>query len=341
MWARRAKRALISIVLLLATVSAAAFLLWRDRPSVDNLGWSAAPAYTEEAAIVTATWLGVTTLLFDDGETQILIDGFISRPSLLDGLLRRPVDSDAATINSAMHEFGMRRLAAIVPVHSHFDHAMDVGAVAKRSKATVIGSESTANIARGSGVPEDQVLVAEPGEAYEFGAFRVTLLPSRHAPIGWRGAIPFPGTVDEPLVPPQPISAWREGGSYAIVVEHPQGTSLVQASSGFVEDALLDINVDFAFLGVYGLTSLGTEYAERYWQAMVTQTGAQGVLPMHFDDFTQPFGEIVPLPKVLCDIEKTADWFEMFRDRWDNDTRLVKPQFGRPLAIYAQPDSTT
>ena len=341
MWKRRARNAAIGIVLVLVAAGGAVYWLWQDRPGMDGFGWPAAPTLDNGAAAVTATWLGVSTILFDDGETQLLLDGFISRPGLVDGLLMRPVASDAAMINRVMHDFDMRRLAAIIPMQSHFDHAMDVGAVANRSSATVLGSASTANIARGAGVPEDQILVAEENQVYEFGSFRVRLVPTPHAPIGWRGTTPLPGTVDEPLVQPQPISAWREGGSFSVVVEHPQGTALAQAGAGFIEGALDDVAVDFAFLGIYGLSSLGIDYAESYWQAMVTVTGATSVFPVHFDDLTRPFGDIVPAPRILSDIEEIADWFELFRDRWDQDTKLFRPEFGRPIAIYAQSDSTT
>ena len=44
------------------------------------LGLPDAPAATDETRL-TITWYGVATLLFDDGETQVLIDGFFSRPS--------------------------------------------------------------------------------------------------------------------------------------------------------------------------------------------------------------------------------------------------------------------
>jgi len=137
--------------------------LWRDRPDLNNVAWPPPPTPGENSGTVTATWLGVTTLLFDDGETQILIDGFFSRPSLYDVLLDRPIDNDAPMVNYAMDEFRMRQLAAIIPVHSHYDHAMDIGAVARRSSASVLGSESSANIARGAGVIEDQVVVVVPG----------------------------------------------------------------------------------------------------------------------------------------------------------------------------------
>ena len=84
-----------------------------DRPALDAIDWEA-PVITTISATdaVTVTWLGVTTLLFDDGDTQLLIDGFFSRPSLTDILLDRPVDNDAAIINYALDEFRMRRLAA-------------------------------------------------------------------------------------------------------------------------------------------------------------------------------------------------------------------------------------
>ena len=329
----------LAMVLVLAAGTAGLAWLWQERSSVENINWPVGPAPAENT--LHATWLGVTTVLFDDGETQILIDGFFSRPSLADIALRRPVDNDAVTINYAMHEFGMRRLAAIIPTHSHFDHAMDVGALAKRSSASVLGSESTANLARGAGVPDDQIVIASGGEVYEFGEFKVRLLPSRHGPIGWRGAVPLPGTIDEPLALPSPITAMRLGAAYSIVIEHPQGTTLVQGSSGFIEGALDDIPVDLALLCSYGLTSLGKEYAESYWQAMVTTTGAKAVVPMHFDDFTRPFGEITPFPKFLDNVETTAVWFEEFRDTWDTETKLYKPEFGRPIAVFNEPSSST
>jgi len=175
MWVTYAKRAALTITVVLVLASITVVLLWRERPSLDAIDWpSPALASAANADAVTVTWLGVTTLLFDDGETQILIDGFFSRPSLSDIVLRRPVDNDAATINYAMNEFRMRRLAAIIPVHSHFDHAMDVGAVANRSSASILGSESTAQVARGAGVPEDQITVVEAATSFEFGNFHWT-----------------------------------------------------------------------------------------------------------------------------------------------------------------------
>jgi len=331
----------MAVTAVVVVVALVGVLLWKDRPTLEATGWLSPPESSENPTSVTATWLGVTTLLFDDGETQILIDGFFSRPSLVDTILGRAVVNDAATINFALHEYRMQRLAAIIPVHSHFDHAMDIGAIAKRTSASVLGSESTANIARGSGVPEDQIVVSDENQVYEFGEFKVRLLKSRHAPIGWRGEPPLPGTVDEPLELPQPISAWREGGSYTIVIEHPQGTTLVQGSAGFAPGQVDDVSADVVMLGIGGLTTLDEDYAEQYWQAFVTTTGANRVFPIHFDDYTREFGVVVPGPRVFGDLEETSRWFNTFRERWDQDVEIFLPEFGRPIALYAQPSSST
>ncbi len=338
MWKQRAQRAAIVVAAVFAVVAAIAVWLWRDRPSLENIDW-APPVIAAASATdtVTATWLGVTTLLFDDGDTQLLIDGFFSRPSLEDIVLDRPVNNDAAMINYALDEYRMRRLAAIIPVHSHFDHAMDVGAIANRTSASILGSESTLQIARGAGVPEDQTTLVETGKAYEFGQFLVTMLASSHASLGWRGSVVYAGKIDAPLTMPQPVSAFREGNSYTIVIAHPQGTAIVQGSAGMPHSTLAATGADVVMLGVNGLESLGYDYAERYWQSLVTATGAQSVYPIHFDDFTRPFGETVVSARVLGDFERTAEWLERLRDRWDNDVELFVPEFGQPIAIYAQP----
>ena len=314
--------------------SVLAVLLWRDRGTLDSIDWPQYPIYEATTDSVTVTWLGVTTLLFDDGETQILIDGFFSRPSLADILLKRPVKSDAATINRVIDEYRMRRLAAVIPVHSHYDHAMDIGAIANRSSASILGSETSANIARGAGVPEDQIVVANSGEDYSFGQFTVTLIKSVHAPIGWGGSVPYDGTVDQPLQTPAPVSAWRQGQSYSIVISHPQGTTLVQGSAGFSDDSLVGVQTDTVMLGVSLLDGLGQDYAERYWKALITTTGAAHVVPIHFDEFTQPFGEIKLYPRALDDFVKVAGWLEDSQQLWDLDARLHIPEFGRKTVLY-------
>lgn len=337
-FARRIAIGFAGLIIMCSVVIAA---LWGDRPQLEEIDWQPYPVYESRADAVTVTWLGVTTLLFDDGDSQILIDGFFSRPSVADILFSTKVQSNAAQINRVLDEYRMRRLAAIIPVHSHFDHAMDIGAIANRSSASIIGSESTANIARGSGVPEDQIVVAENGQVYEFGNFSVRIVPSSHAPLGWGGSVPYAGTIDEPLQLPAPVSAWREGQSYSIVVSHPLGTTVVQGSAGFLPESLDDVAADVVMLGVYGLENFGREYTEQFWLSLVTSTGAKRVVPIHFDDYTRPFGVIELGPRFIDNFVDSAGWLNEIRKTWDNDARLHLPEFGKKLVLYppAAPDA--
>ena len=335
MWRVYAKRVIIGLAGAIVVLTLLLYALRNDRPDITAVSWQVAtPVSAESPSAVTVTWLGSTTLLFDDGETQLLIDGFFSRPSLFDILLDRPIDSHAASINHVMNEFRMRRLAAIIPVHSHFDHAMDVGAIANRSSASVLGSKSAAAIARGAGVPEDQIVIADEEHAYTFGEFTVTFRPSAHAPFGWGGSVPFAGHVEDPFVPPQAVSAYRAGRSYSVIVEHPAGTALVQGSAGFLEGELQDIAADVVLLSIGQMTALNKDYAEAYWQNTVTMTGARSVYPLHFDDYTLPFGQIEAWPKVLGNLVTAERWLAEFRDRWDLGTDIYRAEFGVPIALY-------
>ncbi|MBT8077665.1 MAG: MBL fold metallo-hydrolase [Gammaproteobacteria bacterium] len=308
--------------------------LWQDRAAVEELDWPVAMSPTRTDDEVAVTWLGVTTLLFDDGETQILTDGFFSRPGLFEHLLIRPTQPDVATINLALAEYRVNRLAAIVPLHSHFDHAMDAGAVANRSTAVILGSESTANIARGARVPVEQYQILANRESRQFGNFTITLIHSRHAPIGTGGKAIYPGAITEPLVPPVRLSAYKEGVTYSVLIEHPRGRVLVQGSAGYRERSLRSREADVVILGVGGLQRLGRDHAEKYWQEIVVQSNASRVFPVHFDDFTKPFGELRLFPKVVDDVLQTARWFDDFAASGDQAIIVEQLPYGQPLILF-------
>lgn len=303
----------ILLALVLVALLAGAWL-WNDRADLAGLNLPTAQTGTTKDGAVTVTWLGVTTLLFDDGETRLLTDGFFSRPGVIDLALDRSVSPDIEGIEHALRDAGISRLAAVMTVHSHFDHAMDTAEVAKRTGAVVIGSASTANLARGAGLPEEQIVDWTEGGSRRFGRFTVTFIRSRHMPLDADGTPPFPGTIDAPLAPPAPISAWREGGSYSIVIAHPRGTTLVQGSAGYVEGALEGVDADVVLLGIAGLARLGRDYTEKYWREVVGRAGAGRVLPIHHDDFTRPYGEVMTFPRIVDDLETSIGWLTALAD---------------------------
>ena len=95
-------------------------------------GYFDVPAATADSPL-TVTWAGVTTLLIDDGMSALMTDGFFSRPKLAD--LGSPIAPSLPRIDGCLARLGVDRLDAVLPVHTHFDHAMDSAVVAERTGA--------------------------------------------------------------------------------------------------------------------------------------------------------------------------------------------------------------
>ncbi len=251
------------------------------------------------------TFLGVSSLLLDDGESAVLTDGYFSRPSLLQVGLRK-IAPDHARIDRVLGEAGIGRLDAVVPVHTHFDHALDSAVVAQRTGAVLVGGESAANVGRGHGLPEDRIRVVRPAEQLTFGGFTLTLVESHHCPPDR-----FPGRITEPVVPPVKAAAYKCGEAWSVLVEHASGRrALVQGSAGYVAGSLAGQQAEVAYLGVGQLGLQDEQYIRTYWAETVEQTGARSVVLIHWDDFFRPLDEpLRALPYAGDDLDVTLRIF--------------------------------
>jgi len=247
------------------------------------------------------TFLGVASLLLDDGETAVMTDGFFSRPSLAK-VATRKVAPDLARIDAVLSRAGVERLAAVLPVHTHYDHAMDSAVVADRTGADLVGGESTAYVGRGHGLRAERIRVATPGEPMTYGAFTLTLVESHHCPPDR-----YPGEITEPVVPPVKAGAYKCGEAWSILVEHASGASaLLQGSAGYVAGSLAGRRADVAYLGVGQLGVQSEEYIRTYWAETVEAVGARRVVLTHWDDFFRPLDrELRALPYLGDDLDVT------------------------------------
>ncbi len=277
--------------LLLLTLAALAYFLLSTHvaPPVDP-AWAVAGSESIPPGAVTVRHTGTTTLVFSDGETTWMTDGWFSRPGPL-ALLRGEIEPDVEAIRRGLERNGVERLAAVFPLHSHFDHAMDAPEVARRTGALLLGSESTANIGRGWGLPESQIQVVVDRRPLRLGRFTVTPIESRHFqfpdPAIAERALADP-EITAPLVPPVGTFEYRLGKSYALHVAHPRGSWLIQGSAGYVEGGLEGYEADLVFLGIGGLGSQTAAYRRSYWRETVEQTRPARVIPVHWDSLTGP-----------------------------------------------------
>lgn len=247
------------------------------------------------------TFLGVATLLIDDGESAVMTDGFFTRPGLRRVLLGQ-IAPDLTPIDECLSRAGSTKLDAVIPVHTHFDHGLDSAVVAEVTGAALVGGESAANIGRGQGLAADRIVVATPGEPTAYGAWTITLIESEHCPPDR-----FPGTIEEPLVPPARAKAYKCGEAWSILLRHRDGPSLlVQGSAGFVPGALDGQQADVAYLGVGQLGIQPESYLHDYWEQTVRAVGARRVVLIHWDDFFRPLDQpLRALPYAGDDLDVT------------------------------------
>lgn len=241
---------------------------------------------------VRATFFGTSTLLFDDGETQLFIDGFLSRPGLGKVAFGK-VRSDMLVLQQVIQQHTINRLKGIFVCHSHYDHAMDAPAIAKLTGAGVYGSSSTINICKGEQLSETQAHTFEPGQTYTFGKFTVTVIASKHTPpfklLGKTNATdPNHPNIDEPLKQPAKADKYIEGGTYDFYIKHGNKGIMVKASTNYIEGALNSYPADVFFLGAAMLGLQTDTFKNYYYNQTVVATGARTIIPIHWDNFMKP-----------------------------------------------------
>jgi L-ascorbate metabolism protein UlaG (beta-lactamase superfamily) len=257
------------------------------RPDIGRYSHRFTVPAAEPGAPLTATWLGVSTLLLDDGASTLMTDGFFSRPGLAQVALGK-VSPSPARVDGCLARLQVTRLEAVIPVHTHFDHALDSALVADRTGAQLVGGESAANVGRGYGLAADRLVVATPGEPIRLGAYDVTLLKSHHCPPDR-----FPGEITAPVITPVRASAYRCGESWSTLVHHRPSDRrlLIQGSAGFVKGLLAGQRADVVYLGVGQLGLQPERYFVDYWTETVRAVGAHRVVLIHWDDFFRPLSK--------------------------------------------------
>lgn len=309
-------------MLLLALV-ASLFWLLLLRPARDArlLEAHRMPIATTAADALTATWFGTTAVLLRAGDDALMIDPFFTRPEGLWPLLRNArIAPDEADISRWLRRAGVERLHAVLVSHSHYDHAMDAGVVARLTAATLVGSPSTANIGRGAGLDEAQIKVPDGRAPLQLGPFRVRFVESRHA--GATGGAPT-GDIEQALTPPARYLDYRQGGTYSILVEHASGTVLHHGSAGHVAGALRALHADTVLLG-----AALVEDPQRYVAEVVDAVGARRIVLVHWDDFTRSLARpLRPMPVVV-------DLGAMFGALVQRpDLQVAVPALGEPFAL--------
>jgi len=283
---------------------------------------------------LSVTFWGTTSFLVETPRSRVVLDGYLSRPR--HNLLRR-IAPNPERITALLTAHGvcpskkvgaaaMRRqqcsgaghkpLDLVLPLHGHYDHAMDSAFIAGWTGARMLRSPSLDNMFRATaelaarsgygfdGRVEDNIPVPDhlgPGQP-------PILLPDLSVRL-WRtphNDNPLSGLIADATDRDFrfPATIWRmgEGDSLAAVLTHDGRRLLFLGSAGHRRGGFDGVAADVVFLSLGGLGLMGETGRSAYWADVVEATGARRVFLTHWDDHQRP----LPAPGAPLQ----ATWFE-------------------------------
>lgn len=279
---------------------------------------SSAPyaASSKPSEAVSIAYLGAAGWAVDAGTHTLLVDPYFTRVDVEDRT--RTLEPDSA----AIERFSPKRAEVILVGHSHYDHLLDVPAIAARTRAFVVGSESTLRIARAAGTPDSRLHLARPNTTLTFGVFTVRALPSLHS---------LTGETFGPVAPDVrwPLSAedYAEGSTLAYLVTVHGHSILFIGSANFDESSLRQLRPDVAVVA----TALREQVPDYSCRLLTALSKPALVLPNHFDAHWQPLTDrATPVePGQWADLEN----FEHEVRSCSPQSRLVIPRAFEPIAL--------
>lgn len=228
------------------------------------------------------TWLGTAGFRLAYQDTVVWIDPYVTRLSLRDLIARRVVPPSQRAIAAWID-----RADAVLVGHTHFDHALDVPAIARRFGCKVYGSASLAHLMKLHGLAE-QAIVVEPHRDHEVGPFRFRFVPSQHSRLQLGLAVPYAGELTCDAVDELTPQRYRCGQVWGICVEVAGIRIYHQGSADLVEDEIRDRGVDLFLCGISG-----RRFTPRYVERIVRALQPRRIVPTHYDDFFQPLAPSV------------------------------------------------
>ena len=180
-------------------------------------------------------WLGVSGYRLSYQDQVLVIDPYLSRvplsavlrraPALpAPGLVERYIGTDASVVG-------------VLVGHTHFDHAVDAPAVARRFGCPAYGSDSLVRLMALHGLASQAVEVV-PHRRYELGPFSVSFTPSLHSKLVLGLAVPMDGELCCEHLDALTPGAYRCGQVYGIRIDVAGMSFYHQGSANLIDDEI-------------------------------------------------------------------------------------------------------
>jgi len=240
-------------------------------------------------------YLGAAGWIVSNDSLTILIDPYITRhklgnhPSNSDEDPRKSMTGkDVYYSDTDLIDSIITKADYILVHHSHMDHLGDVPYIAQKTGAVVIGTETSSNILKAYGIPDQQLITVVGGEDYQFDDFSVRVIPSLHSALGDKRSFDSSVHADsEMLNPPLRLEEFVEGGSLMFLVRLDTHKILTAGSMNFLEREVEGLTPDILLPGV----NFSRLEIYKYTERLLSLTNfPEIVIPTHWDNFRIPYG---------------------------------------------------
>ena len=228
---------------------------------------------------VDVKWLGVAGFAITCDGTTILIDPYVTRRPISDLVRRKVWSSDPTLLDQHVP-----KADAILLGHTHFDHALDTPAIARRDEATVYGGTSSTTLMGMHGLAAQAVTV-EPHQVYGIGPFEVTFVPSVHSKLILGLKVPNSGEITCEHLDGLTAAAYCCGQVWGIHIEVAGATIYHQGSADLLDDEIRHRDVDVFLCGI-----AGRQMTDDYVGRILPRLDPKTVVIAHHDDFFRPLG---------------------------------------------------
>jgi L-ascorbate metabolism protein UlaG (beta-lactamase superfamily) len=228
-------------------------------------------------------WLGVSGYRLSYEGRTLFVDPYLSRVPLRDLVLRRQAMPDPVALDRFLTTPG--ETVGVLVGHTHFDHAVDAPAIARRTGCRAYGSRSLRNLMALHGLA-GQAVEVEPYRTYELGPFEVSFTPSAHSKLLLGLAVPYDGELTCEHLDSLSPGAYRCGQVWGISIAVAGLRFYHQGSANLVDEALRERDVDVFLAGV-----AGRGFTADYWRRVLPRLNPRAVVPTHYDNFFRPLGQ--------------------------------------------------
>jgi len=252
------------------------------------------------------THYGSAAWKITDGQTTVLVDPYFSRIRTVKvwGTKFPPQNDDPRQVhdlddvlepNIELIDQHVDTADFICISHSHFNHCMDMPYIARKTGATVIGTESTINIARANRVPRHQLRGVHGGEDYQFENISIKAIPSLHSALitpspytTWDNCHYFETeTVPKDIQAPLRLRDYVEGGTLGYLIRFGAKKVLIFCSMNYIEKEVENLQPDIALIPSSPWRNQVYKYTERLLQAL---DYPKTIIATHWDNQSVPYG---------------------------------------------------